>query len=109
DPRGAAGLEIHLNRNASATHLTFEPSYGVTSFWEIGGYLQTMQGHYEGVKLRSKFVAELGYYRLGMNFEISLERGGRWGGEIRPIISWENSRWLLAANPNIPFPAAFEP
>jgi len=109
DPRGSVGLEIHLNRHHDSTHLTFEPSYGMTSFWEMGGYLQAMQGHYEGVKLRSKFVFELGYFRLGMNLEMSLEPGARWGGEIRPIIAWENSRWILAANPNLTFPASFEP
>lgn len=109
DPRGRGGLEIHLNRHHDATHLTFEPSYGLTSFWEIGGYLQTMQGHYEGVKLRTKLVTELDHFRLGMNFEISLEPGARWGGEIRPILAWENDRWLLAVNSNITFPASFEP
>jgi len=109
DERGQAGLEIHLNRQASATRVTFEPSYGITSFWEMGGYLQTMQGHYEGVKWRNKFVTELGYYRLGVNFEVSLEPGAQWGGEIRPILAWEDARWLLAVNPNLSFPAAFEP
>ncbi len=96
DARGQAGLEIHLNRQASATRITFEPSYGITSFWEMGGYLQTMQGHYEGVKWRNKFVTELGYYRLGVNFEVSLEPGAQWGGEIRPILAWEDARWLVA-------------
>jgi hypothetical protein len=109
DEPGQAGLEMHLNRDASATRLTFEPSYGVTRSWEMGGYLLTRQGHYEGVKLRSKLAGEFGYYRLGMNFEISLSPGGNWGGEIRPIIAWENANWLLAANPDLSFPAAFEP
>ena len=109
DEAGQGGLEIHLNRHTDATHLTFEPSYGINGFWEMGGYLQTAQGHYEGVKWRNKFVTELGYYRLGVNFEVSLEPGAQWGGEIRPILAWENAHWLLAANPNISFPAAFEP
>ncbi len=113
DAPGEAGLEIHLNRHHDATHLTFEPSVGVTQFWEIGGYLQTQQGHYEGVKLRSKFVIPEGTLpdlRLGINFEISLEPGGNWGGEIRPILAFENARWIFAVNPNVTFPGpAFEP
>jgi len=113
DAPGEAGLEIHLNRHHDATHLTFEPSFGVTRFWELGAYLQTEQGHYEGVKLRSKFVTPegtLGNLRLGVNFEVSLEPGGIWGGEIRPIIAWENARFLFAANPSVTSPGpGFEP
>jgi hypothetical protein len=112
DAPGEPGLEIHLNRHHDATHLTFEPSIGLTRFWEIGGYLQTQQGHYEGVKLRSKFVTPGGTFRhlrLGINFEISLEPGGHVGGEIRPIVAFENARLIFAVNPNISFPAAFEP
>lgn len=109
DARGHAGIEVHLNRHHDATHLTFEPSFGLTDHWEIGGYLQTQQGHYEGVKLRTKLVTEIGYWRLGMNFELSLEPGEKWGGEIRPIVCYEDARWLVAANPNLSFPAAFEP
>ena len=108
DEKGQAGIELHLNRHSSATHLTLEPSYGVTQIWEIGGYLQTAQGHYQGVKLRSKFVLDLTRYRVGLNFEISNTPSG-WGGEIRPILAFENERWLLAVNPNLSFPAAFEP
>ncbi|MGZ6142789.1 MAG: hypothetical protein ACXWLM_05600 [Myxococcales bacterium] len=106
------GLEAHLNRHHDETHLTFEPSFGVTRFWELGGYLQTAQGRYEGVKLRTKFVTPEGTFehlRLGLNFEAALEPGARWGGEIRPIFAWENHRFLFAANPNVSFPAAFEP
>jgi hypothetical protein len=113
DAPGEAGLEIHLNRHHDATHLTFEPSVGVTRFWEIGGYLQTQQGHYEGVKLRSKFVTPegaLGHLRLGINFEVSLEPGGNTGGEIRPILAFEDARFILAANPIVSFPGPnFEP
>ena len=109
DARGQFGLEAHVNQHHGATHVTFEPSFGVTRFWEIGGYLQTQDGRYEGVKLRSKFVKTFGELRLGLNFEIALEPGGHWGGEIRPILAFENDRFLLAANPNISFPAAFEP
>lgn len=110
DARGEAGLEVHLSRHHSATHLTFEPSYGVTSFWEVGGYLQFEQGRYEGMKLRSKFVLPgRGGLRLGINFEVSREPGAVWGGEIRPILAFEDERWLLAVNPNLGFPVSFEP
>lgn len=113
DGRGKFGLEVHLNRHHDATHLTFEPSFGVTRFWEIGGYLQFQQGRYEGVKLRSKLVTPegtLGNLRLGLNGEVALEPGGAWGGEIRPILAFENARFLLAVNPNISFPGpSFEP
>ena len=111
DEKGHGGLEVHLNRHSDATHLTFEPSYGLTDFWEIGGYFQTAQGHYEGVKLRTKFVTRddfVGHFRFGMNFELSREPS-EWGGEIRPIAAWENERWLLVVNPIVSFPAAFEP
>jgi hypothetical protein len=109
DERGHAGLEVHVNRHHDATHVTFEPSFGITDHWEIGGYFQTQQGHYEGVKLRTKLVTEIGWFRVGMNFEISLEPGGNWGGEIRPILCYDSARWLIAVNPNIGFPASFEP
>src|SRR5262249_47198994 len=89
-----AGLEVHLNTVASGiasapppllpadrqTHLTFEPSFGMTPWWEIGGYLQTTlrgDGHfdYAGSKVRSKLVTPPGWHehvRLGVNFEISM-------------------------------------
>jgi hypothetical protein len=109
DEAGHAGVELHLNRHHDTTHATLEPSFGITNFWEIGGYFQTAQGHYEGVKLRTKLTKAVSDFRLGMNFEIALEPGGHWGGEIRPILCFENARFLIAANPNISFPAAFEP
>jgi len=122
---GSPGLELHLNTIPSGnrraeppelpqhhqSHLTFEPSLGVTRFWELGGYLQTaLLGdgslRYAGVKLRSKFVLPSeprDHLRLGVNFELSLlpqafERG-RWGSEVRPIVAWEDERVILACNP----------
>jgi hypothetical protein len=112
DAPGEPGIEIHLNRHHDATHLTFEPSIGITRFWELGAYLQFQQGTYQGVKLRSKFVTPegaLGPFRLGINFEIALQPGDRWGGEIRPILAFENRRFLIAINPNIGFPFSSEP
>jgi hypothetical protein len=114
DEPGHPGLEVHLNEPRSGPfHLTFEPSYGVLPFWEIGGYFQTGGGKYEGVKLRSKFVTPeglIGEFRLGANFELSRIPDEGYGGEIRPILAWENERFLLAVNPIVGFgPTSFEP
>ncbi len=122
---GAPGLELHVNRVFSGlttapspeypqnhqSHFTLEPSLGITPFWELGGYFETaLRGDgtfdYAGVKLRSKFVTPPGWQphlRLGLNLEVSLlprtYDHDRWGGEIRPIVAWENERWLLVVNP----------
>ena len=122
---GVPGLELHLNsvpvgeRRAEPpelapnhqSHFTLEPSLGIRPWWELGGYFQmALSGdgtfRYAGVKLRSKFVTPPGFHpqlRLGLNLEISrvpqaFERD-RWGGEVRPIIAWENEHFLLVANP----------
>jgi len=125
---GVAGLEVHINGVPvgmttapppelppdGMLHLTFEPSLGITSFWELGGYLQTAlqpDGEFDfaGVKLRSKLVTPPGWrpwsaqLRLGCNFEVSYLpakfEADRWGGEIRPIVAWWDARWLVAVNP----------
>ena len=119
------GLELHLNHVATGyttgvapelplhgqTHFTLEPSFGVFSWWEVGGYFLTAlrpDGHfdYAGVKLRSKFVSPPGfhrYFRLGLNLEVSYlpqtyDRD-QWGAEIRPIIAFEADHWLAVVNP----------
>lgn len=122
DRRGEAGLEVHVNgvlRGLKTAvypelppdhqwHLTLEPSYGVTDYWELGGYLQTAllpdgTADYAGAKLRSKFVLPAPELRLGVNFELSLlparYEAGRWGGEIRPIVGWETDRFIVVTNP----------
>jgi hypothetical protein len=113
DAPGRAGLEVHLNgARGSAFNVTFEPSYGILPFWEIGAYLQTSDGRYEGAKLRTKFVTPEGWHphlRLGLNAEIARIPNEGWGGELRPILAWENERFLLAANPNVGFPLSFDP
>jgi hypothetical protein len=125
-----AGLEVHLNYVANGlrsssfpelppnrqAHATLEPSYGVTSFWEVGAYLQgtLLPGgtfDYAGAKLRSKFVTPPDWHehlRLGVNLELSrlptsYDRA-RWGTEVRPIVAWEDDRFLFALNPNIGMP-----
>jgi hypothetical protein len=126
---GVPALEIHANHVFSGlttseppelplnhqTHLTLEPSLGLAPFWEVGGYFQTALRadgtfDYAGVKLRSKFVTPPDWsphLRLGVNLELSIlpetyDRD-RWGAEVRPIVAWENERWLLAANPILGF------
>jgi hypothetical protein len=122
---GSPGLELHVNRVFSGlttapppelpqngqTHFTLEPSLGITPFWELGGYFQMAiradgTFDYAGVKLRSKFVTPKDWQphlRLGLNLEVSLlptayDRD-QWGAEIRPIVAWENERWLFVVNP----------
>ena len=109
---GAAALEVHLNSNDRA-HMTLEPSYGVTSWWELGAYVQGAllpdgSLDYAGAKLRSKFVTPPGFdehFRFGINLEISLLPrafdASRWGAEVRPIAAWESERWLFAINPDL--------
>src|SRR5207248_179826 len=110
---GEPGLELHLNYVARGlrssvspelppnrqAHATLEPSYGVTSFWELGGYLQGSLRpdgtfDYAGAKLRSKFVTPPGWHehlRLGINLELSLLPASydrsRWGAEVRPNVA----------------------
>ena len=125
DAPGAPGLELHLNTvpNGRKTaeppelapnhqsHFTLEPSLGIEPWWELGGYLQSsLSGEgklsYAGAKLRSKFVTPKGWsrsFRLGLNLELSripqAYDHARWGGEARPIVAFEDARWLLVANP----------
>ena len=111
NPKGGVGLELHLNVASSAGHFTLEPSYGLTDFWELGGYLQSALRsdgtfEYAGVKLRSKLVTVAGFdprWRLGVNLELSLlpQRydPNSSGGEIRPIAAWESELFLFALNP----------
>jgi hypothetical protein len=122
---GVFGLELHVNDALDGVktlpppelppnhllHLTLEPSFGVTPFWEIGAYVQTAVrpvGGYDfaGAKLRSKFVTPPGWephLRFGLNLEagylFARYEPERWGAEMRPIVAWENDRWLFAANP----------
>ncbi len=130
---GVPGLELHVsdwatgNRDATPPeaplhgqfHTTLEPSLGLTSFWELGAYLQgavrTDAGVVEwaGVKLRSKFVTPPtfdAHWRLGVNLEVSYLPAtydhDRWGSEVRPIVAWFDPDWLFAFNPIVDQPLA---
>jgi hypothetical protein len=141
NPAGMFGLELHVNDAIDGIrtspppelpphhllHVTLEPSFGVTRFWELGAYIQTALrpdgGGYEfaGAKLRSKLVTPGGWQphlRLGLNMEagrlLARYEPERWGGELRPIVAWEDDRFLLAVNPIVGVPltggaATFEP
>ncbi len=122
---GVPAVELHLNdwvtghRTASAPelplnsqfHATLEPSFGLFPFWELGAYVQSAlradgSFDYAGAKLRSKFVTPPGWdahWRLGFNVELSYvpatDDRDRWAAELRPIVAWQDARWLFAFNP----------
>jgi hypothetical protein len=124
---GVASLELHVNYDHAPTrpvsppemswhkqaHFTFEPALGITRFWEIGAYLQfadQIDGtlYWGGFKLRSKLVTPEGWHphlTLGLNLEISAvpERfeADRFGGELRPILGWDDRYFQVAVNPNV--------
>jgi hypothetical protein len=124
------GLEGHINFVAKGrreraypeevppdhlTHLTLEPSFALTEFWELGAYLQfvaepTRHFDFAGVKVRSKFVlpAELaGPFDLGVNFELShvpirFEEASI-GFEVRPILGFRAAGFRFDVNPILSF------
>jgi hypothetical protein len=120
NPPGVAGIELHANTVASSddqTHLTLEPSLGVTRSVELGAYLQTTlrpEGGFEwsGAKLRVKLVrphADADRLRWGVNLEISRVPPStdpdRWGMEVRPIVALTTGggRLFFAFNPILDF------
>jgi hypothetical protein len=126
DAPGKPGLELHANAVVSGqsqaeppelptdhqTHLTLEPSLGITRWWELGMYVQTtvlLDGTfaYSGIKLRSKFVRPSwpsDRLRWGVNLEISdlppSYAPNRWGAEVRPILAYTTpaGRFAFAAS-----------
>ena len=126
------GLEVHLNHffqgttepgpggevpTEHLTHLTFEPHLGLTRWWEMGIYLQTVlrpDGSWDsgGIKLRSKFrwPESVGAFRFALNLEVSrvskLYEADGWGSEIRPIVDARWGRWYVAFNPIVGIPLA---
>jgi hypothetical protein len=124
-PRGAVGLEVHLNvfaqgvRQAAGvelptdrvTHFTLEPHVGLARWCEAGAYLQTAlrpDGNfdYAGVKLRYKMRVPrrfAGVVGLALNIELSsvpaIYEPPELGGELRPILDAELGRIYLSINP----------
>src|SRR4051812_50207378 len=91
-------------------HLTFEPSFGLTDWWELGAYFQTAGGDYQGVKLRTKFVRSLSpEWRLGVNFELSRLPHEGWGGGKKPNGGFEKERVPLAPHPHLRLPPPLPP
>jgi len=130
DKPSQAALEIHLNNTLKGhsksdydgglpsnhlTHMTLEPSLGITPYWEMGGYLQygmSPDGHtdFAGVKYRNKLVMpkeQTAPWQFGANFEISyiphLFEDSLFGGEIRPILGYSVASWTLLFNPILGF------
>ncbi len=90
---------------------TLEPAIGITDYFELGGYLQTMVSPSEGAqwagwKLRGKFVVpeRLNWpVFVGLNIEVgrvplSVEEHG-WANEFRPIVGYRDGYVLLNFNP----------
>ena len=122
---GELGLELHTNFTVRgdrepafpgeipphhAFRMTLEPALGVTSWLELGAYLQGLTAPGEGVrfggaKLRAKLVAphqETGFF-IGLNVEVgrvpgAVEQAG-WSNELRPFLGWTDGTWLLDLNP----------
>ncbi len=123
---GHFGVELHSNftgrgERAPAypgeippyhtARFTLEPSYGVTSWLELGAYLQTLVAPSEGlqfggVKARAKMVAPklLGEnYFLGLNVEVghmplAVEQAA-WATEFRPFLGYSSGWVLVDLNP----------
>ncbi len=124
---GQFGMELHANYTMQgqkvpeysgqipANHVarfTLEPALGVTEWFEVGAYLQSMvspQGaDFGGVKLRGKFVLPTRHtapFFFGINAELGrvprhVEEEG-WANEFRPILGWTDGRFLVDVNPII--------
>jgi len=125
---GEFGVELHVNTTPKGRRtpdfpgeitphhgLRFTPefSYGLTRDFDVGLYMPYVRDadgttHFSGPKLRFKWlplqVAEGGRgWFMGANIEYAqiasnLEQA-RYAIELRPIIGYRGSEWLLAANP----------
>jgi hypothetical protein len=128
-PPGAFGLETHVNHIISGTtqaavdgeqpsdgltHLTLEPHVGVTSWSEVGAYVQfamdpSGDGHWGGFKLRYKMRLPRRYAHgligLALNVELSVVpsryEANVYGSELRPIFDILWRRLYFAINPII--------
>ena len=125
---GHFGLELHSNFTARGTRtpaypgevppwhtarFTLEPALGVTSWLELGAYLQLFDApshgfQYAGSKLRAKLLAPkfLGEsFFLGLNVEVGrvvkeVEQD-QWANELRPFLGWHDEWLLVDVNPII--------
>ena len=125
---GRFGLDVHNNYASSARdtpdyegeqppehvyRLTPEFYYGLSSELELGLYLLSTrsaagEAHFDGEKLRLKFIAphdaQHGMF-WGLNVELgrTSERVSEypWNLEVKGILGYRQSRWLLAANLNV--------
>jgi hypothetical protein len=124
---GEFGLELHLNTTPSGHsepsypgevttphgwRATAEFSYGLSPAWELGLYIPTVLSrdntyYVTGPKVRVKWmpvrtVDDVGYF-AGLNLELAhvgekFQQATR-TLELRPIIGYQDPRWLLAFNP----------
>jgi len=125
---GHFGLELHSNFTARGSRtpaypgeippwhtarFTLEPAVGVTSWLELGAYLQVFDApahgfQYAGSKVRAKLVAPklLGeHFFLGLNVEVGrlvkeVEQD-QWANELRPFLGWQDGWLLVDVNPII--------
>jgi hypothetical protein len=122
---GQIGLEVHANYiidgdpkpayagDIPSDHLfriTPEFSYGLTEALEAGLYLPMSLDRdsnfcLDGVKIRLKFIPSLGHdpFFAGANWELGrvakrLDES-RWNMELRPILGFRRSPWLVSFNP----------
>ncbi len=123
---GQVGLEVHTNYTIRGQtepaydghvppqgvgRVTFEPALGITRWFELGAYFQTMVSpdegfQYGGVKLRGKFVVPREHedrLHLGVNVEIGrvprhVEIDG-WANEFRPIVGYDDGHIGAFFNP----------
>lgn len=123
---GQLALELHSNYTLQGTktpeyegqvpphqvgRFTLEPALGITEWFEIGAYLQTMVSpdggvQWAGWKGRTKFVLPTRFSKpffFGINLELGkvpkrVEQDG-WANEFRPMIGYDNGWVLVDFNP----------
>ena len=124
---GEWGVELHVNTtpkgisqptysgeimNHHGVRLTPEISYGLTKRLEAGLYIPLVRGsdgklYAAGGKVRLKWLplqaAESGGFFGGINVELSQVKPqfsqSAKSVEMRNILGWKNSQWLVAVNP----------
>jgi len=124
---GQVGFELHSNYTASGRstrdlgspeippdrtmRLTVEPAVGVTSWLELGAYLQSFVApgnglRWGGAKLRAKLVApQIAGERFFLGANVELARlpvavdPDRWSNELRPFLGYDDGVFLADLNP----------